>query len=217
MSSKRPKSTRIRVLFAFAKAANGDITSLGEAVLKGMTGNVAYATSPVDLTVLKTDLDNFTVAIGAALDGGKKAVAELHRQRVALIKKLRLLTHYVEAACNDDMTTFLSSGFHPAPPTVHVPPQPLPPASITKIDQGNSGQVMVTIGLVPKSYSYELRYAPLGAGGTPGTWTSEAVATIKTAAAINGLTPGTTYAFQVRALGRLGFTDWSNSFNKMST
>jgi len=28
---------------------------------------------------------------------------------------------------------------------------------------------------------------------------------------ISNLTPGATYAFQVRALGRLGYTDWSDS------
>src|SRR2546430_12240801 len=33
----------------------------------------------------------------------------------------------------------------------------------------------------------------------------------KTAASINGLTPGTTYAIQVRAYGLLGHTEWSDS------
>ena len=33
---------------------------------------------------------------------------------------------------------------------------------------------------------------------------------------INGLTPGTTYLFQVRALGRSGYTDWSDSATRMS-
>jgi len=34
---------------------------------------------------------------------------------------------------------------------------------------------------------------------------------------VNGLTPGTTYVFQVRALGRLGYTDWSGTVTRMST
>jgi len=33
---------------------------------------------------------------------------------------------------------------------------------------------------------------------------------------VDGLTPGATYAFQVRARGRLGFTDWSDSVTRMS-
>ena len=34
-------------------------------------------------------------------------------------------------------------------------------------------------------------------------------------ARVEGLMPGTTYAFQVRALGRLGYTDWSDSTTRM--
>ncbi|PYV35021.1 MAG: hypothetical protein DMG22_03825 [Acidobacteria bacterium] len=37
----------------------------------------------------------------------------------------------------------------------------------------------------------------------------------KTAASISGLTPGTTYAIQVRAYGQLGFTEWSDSATRM--
>jgi hypothetical protein len=213
----KPKAKRIRVSFDFSKAADGGLLSLGESVVKNLTGNPAFTSLPIDPAVLNTQLGRFTVAIGAALDGGKKAIAEKHSQREALVKTLRLLAHYVEAACDDDMTTFLSSGFPAAPPAVRLPPQPLPPASIRKIDQGNSGQLLVTSAPIAKSYSYELRYAPIGVGGTPGSWTTQAVAAVKSAAIINGLTPGTTYAFQVRALGRLGFTDWSDSFTKMCT
>jgi hypothetical protein len=35
-------------------------------------------------------------------------------------------------------------------------------------------------------------------------------------ASIDGLTPGTNYAIQVRALGRLGDTDWSDSATRIS-
>ncbi|PYS01324.1 MAG: hypothetical protein DMG15_06490 [Acidobacteria bacterium] len=37
----------------------------------------------------------------------------------------------------------------------------------------------------------------------------------KTAASIDGLTPGTTYAIQVRAYGALGHTEWSDSATRM--
>jgi hypothetical protein len=37
----------------------------------------------------------------------------------------------------------------------------------------------------------------------------------KTAVAINGLTPGTTYAIQVRAYGQLGYTEYSDSATRM--
>ena len=40
--------------------------------------------------------------------------------------------------------------------------------------------------------------------------------TVIRAITVTGLTPGTTYAFQMRALGRLGYTDWSDSVTRMS-
>ena len=50
--------------------------------------------------------------------------------------------------------------------------------------------------------------APLGADGKPGTW-REVGLTNPRAIPVNGLTPGTNYAFQLRALGVLGYGDWS--------
>jgi hypothetical protein len=40
---------------------------------------------------------------------------------------------------------------------------------------------------------------------------------VKVPFAVNGLTPGTTYAFQVRVRGPLGYTDWSDSVTFMCT
>src|SRR2546427_8469583 len=48
----------------------------------------------------------------------------------------------------------------------------------------------------------------IGADGKPGTWT-EVGLTNPRAIPVNGLTPGTNYAFQLRALGVLGYGDWS--------
>ena len=40
---------------------------------------------------------------------------------------------------------------------------------------------------------------------------------VKTATTVTGLTPGTMYAFQARALLNAGFTDWSDSVTFMCT
>jgi Fibronectin type III domain len=64
--------------------------------------------------------------------------------------------------------------------------------------------------------SYTLRYAAIGADGKTAPWTELPPFSNTRSVSVNGLTPGTTYAFQVRALGRLGYTDWSDSFTRMS-
>jgi len=208
------KASLIRASLGFSRASDADVISRSHAVLAGMTNNPAYDHPPVDLAVFKTAVDSYSAAIAAALDGSKKAMSERKKQRAAVIKMLRQLGHFVEATCNEDMATFMSSGFEAAL-TTRTPSQPLPQPSIEKIDQGKTGQFRVTTRAIRKALSYELQYAALGPGGTPGTWTTITLTSARPAATVDGLTPGTTYAFRVRALGKLGHTDWSDSATRM--
>jgi hypothetical protein len=41
-------------------------------------------------------------------------------------------------------------------------------------------------------------------------------ATTKPPTAVNNLTPGTSYTFQVRAFGKLGYSDWSAAVERAS-
>ena len=171
---------------------------------------------PVDLATLKTNIESFSALIAESLDGSKKVIAEKNKQRQVVITTLRLLGRYVEGACKNDMAIFQTSGFEPASTTKVV----LPPLSekIRKIEHGaNSGQIAVWVKAVPDAVSYELRFAAIGNGGTPSAWTNVPVAIVKTPTIVNGLTPGTTYTFQARALAKDGYTDWSDSLTFICT
>ncbi len=184
-----PRTQRLRVQSGFQKAADAVILSRGPLIVNGLTGNPAFPNPPIDPVSLKTALDRFSVAIGDAQDGGKRAIVEKRRQRDEIIRMLRVLGHYVEAECKDEMTTLLSSGFDPLI-VRRAGPQPLAPASIRRIDQGNSGQLRVRIKSVPKAQSYELRYAALGANGPEGDWTFQPITAVLTPTSCSGLTPG---------------------------
>ncbi len=210
------KTHRIRASFAFTKAADAVVVARGQAVLKGMTDNPILNTPPIDPSSLKTALDDFVIGIGDAEDGGKRARAERRRLREEVIRMLRILGHYAEAACNEDPITFMSSGFELLT-FACTAAQPVEPGAIRKIVQGVTGQLLVKVNSVPKAWSYELRYASLDAAGAPGPWTSQPITAISAPTPCNGLTPGAIYSFQVRALGRLGFSDWSHTVTKMCT
>jgi len=61
-----------------------------------------------------------------------------------------------------------------------------------------------------------LRYGTTGAAGAaPAVWSTLMSRNARTAVPIDGLTPGTTYAVQVRAYGQLGYTEWSASATRM--
>src|SRR5207244_4927173 len=130
-------------------------------------------------------------------------------------RPIKHLATYVELNGKDDMNIFLSSGFQPRS-SARTPAQPLDQPTILKIDQGPTAQLLASIKPVRKAKSYELRYGAVGAGGAaPAAWSTLMVPNAKSAVPIKGLTPGTTYAIQVRACGLLGYTEYSDSVTRM--
>ena len=216
-TTKKLKLNIIKPVLGVTGILDADLVPRLNAVHDGMLNNPAYSTPPVDMAGFKAAIDAYSAAIAAALDGGKAAIAARDKRRADAVILFRLLGHYVEGACKGDLTTFLSSGFVAASTGQRTPAQPLPAPSIVSVDQGNSGQLTVTVKAVPKARSYDLRYAPVPASGAAINWTTIALATVKPSAVVNNLTPGGTYTFQIRALGKLGFSDWSASVDKMST
>ena len=66
-------STQLRVLLGFTNAPDHQLEETAGAVIKGLTGNAAYPTPPVQLPAVQTALTNFSAAIAA-----KRKVARRH-------------------------------------------------------------------------------------------------------------------------------------------
>jgi len=205
----------IRPVTGFRSMDDPTLEAQGNSVQKGMAASVlAFPTPSVDLTVLATAMSTFAADIAAATDGGKKAITAKNKQREVIILMLKQLAAYVEATCNNDMAIFTSSGFQ-AVSTVKTPAQEVAPATIKKVDQGITGTLLVLIAVLVGAKTYDLRSAPVTAG-IPGTWTTVTLTSVKKTVPVTNLTPGTIYAFQVRALGTLGYTNWSDSVTRMA-
>ena len=218
MSKSKTISKVIKPLENYDRAVDGEIITRATSVLTGLTGNTNFANPPVDLPTFKANIDSFSTLVSESADGSKKVIAEKKKQRTVVIKNLKLLGRYVEVTCKEDMAIFKSSGFDPAASGAKAPPQPLPTPAVKKVDHGaTSGQLLVTAKAVRGGKTYDLRYAAITSTTPPTTWTTEPMPTAKSPLAVNGLTPGTTYAFQVRARGKLGYTDWSDSVTFMCT
>jgi len=201
---------KLKAVLGFKGVSDADFVTQLQTVYKDMNGNLNFSNPPVDMTAFKSGIDTLAVLVTDAADGGKKAIAAKNKQRAVMVKQVTLLGHFVEAVCNDDPAVFSTSGFVLAP-TQRVPPQPLPAASLEWIDRGPvTGAVDVKVKGLPKALSYNLQYGVVANPGTlPTSWTTLTLPGSKKLT-ISNLTPGATYAFQVRALGRLGYTDWSN-------
>src|SRR5712691_9658776 len=141
----KTKLNVIKPFLAITDLPDGDVLHRLISVHDGMLNNPAYTTPPVDMAGFKAVIDAYTTAAAAALqDGGKKAVTERDKRRAEAIYMYRLLGHYVEAASKNDMNTFVSSGFQAAPRGQKTPPQPVATPIIVSVDQGNTGQFLVT-------------------------------------------------------------------------
>jgi hypothetical protein len=214
----KPKVTPIKVSLTFVKAVPADLYTFAGSVYSGMNGNAAYSNPPVDMPTFKTAIDTFDTLLAAALDGSKKVLTQRNHQGEALIKILRQLAHYVEAACKDDVTIFSSSGFQ-AVSKVRTATPPLS-QSIRKITEGpNSGVLLVWLLAVAGALSYDVRWAPVTTGSSATVapaWTSSLVASSHPPATVSNLTPGTVYQFEVRVLSKTGWSDWGGNATRMA-
>jgi hypothetical protein len=205
---------RIRPQLNFTGLLASDVAARALAVVFALIGNVAFPKPPVDLEAFKTLVMDFIAAISAAtLDGGKNAIATRDKLRLEVSDKLRDIGHYVES-CNPDLPTFLTSGFLPVSGRSKIAADNLPQPSAVRLDQGVSGELLVTVQSIEKARQYELRCAEIGPEG-PQAWQHFHFATTKDFSSVQNLTPGKTYAFQVRVFGKNGYSDWSDSVSRM--
>ena len=182
-----------------------------------MDGNPKLPEPPVKIFDFKLSLEIFIAAVTVAQDGGKKAIAERNKQRRAFIRMMNKQADYVEEVAGTDVTVVVNAGFQVLGGP--VPAQELNQPTIDKIVQKHMGQQQVFLASIAGARIYQVCYGIAGPGGTPPlSWIATLdLASPRPAPVISGLTPGTVYAFQVRAFGRLGWTKWSELVTKMST
>src|SRR5919108_6611401 len=97
----------IKAVLDFTKKKPEQLLAQGYTILKALTGNVNFPNLPVDLAVFKTLLDTFSVAIGDANDGSKKAITHRNHIGSEIVQTLRMVAFYVELNCKGDMNIFL--------------------------------------------------------------------------------------------------------------
>ena len=207
--------SQLRVLLGFTNAPDHSLEETTGAILDNLYGNPAYPSPPVTKAATQAALTAFTAAIAAQAQGGTAATAEKNNQRDALVDLLRQLASYVQDTAGNDLAKLLGSGFDAV--STNRAQAELEKPAIRALDNGNSGQLLVRVGPVKNAKCYEVRHAALGAGGAPGPWQSSGLFTTSRSMSLNGLTPGTNYTVQVRAIGgSTGYSDWSDPVSHMS-
>ncbi len=205
---------RVRIADRFKKQSAEQLITMAGAVIAGLTNNPAFPTPTVDLKAVQAAADDLNAALAAQAHGGMASTAEKNNKQEALIVLLRKLKHYVEDNSGNDLAVLLSSGFQSAATTRNR--SPLANPSILAVDLGNSTELAVKVTPITRAKCYEVRMATVGAGNVPGSWQTAGLFTNSKSMTIAGLVPGTTYVFQVRAIGgSTGYSDWSNPVSRM--
>src|SRR5712671_1947011 len=112
MSQNTTKAKPIKALGGYNKKSPTENLASANAVHSGIfTDPADYPTPPIDELTFKGAIDTLSAKITAALDGGKKAIADRNHQEQVVIKMMRQLGRYAEEASRDNLPTFLKSGF----------------------------------------------------------------------------------------------------------
>jgi hypothetical protein len=211
----KKKTPKLAISHNFSRTKVPDLLTKAQKIMTNITAAAAtFPNPPVTMAQIQTEITALTASSAAATDGSKKDIALRNKDHHTLEQDLTLLGAYIVKIANGDPAIIAVSGFTAAPPRVHTVPQPLAKPVVDSVTQGNSGQALVQLTPISKAKSYEIQSAPM-VNGVPGTWTTTTVTAAKRPVSITPLIPGTTYAFRVRALGALGYTDYSDSATRM--
>jgi len=203
---------QIRVSLGFARESEHELEETAGEVIDGMTGNADFPTPPITMLELQTFLTAFTAALAAQAQGGTAATAWKDQKMEELITALRKLANYVQDKSGNDLAKMLSSGFEAV--TGERTRSPLLQPEAVRVENGNSGELIMKVPPVKNAKAYEVRYSTAAA---PAVWVMGGLFTGARAMRVTGLTPGTMYTLQVRAIGgTTGYSDWSDPISHMS-
>jgi hypothetical protein len=208
-----PVYRELRAKRGYTKIPHHDFLVVLRRLYNGLLNNRYFLRPIVDLAVFKAKIDEYAAAITATMGGAKLAFAERDSLRHEAMGMYLLLAAYVEHESHNDPNIFETSGLE-AQPNKQVAHKPLDRPLNPKVAHGYySGEILVWMPTsLRKISSCDLRYVPCDDQGAPtGEWTEMMVGSFLRPTTVKNLKPGTRYAFQIRSLGRLGQTDWSDS------
>ena len=200
----------IKVSLGFARLSDGDLDNFAQGVIDAITGNATYPTPPVTIINLQAATDDFTAKLAASQTGGQADTAAKNNSRQALLGDLRQVASYVQIRCNNDLNLLLTSGFEAQ--STNRASTPLEQPQGLAIKNFHTGTLIAGVGPVKNTSMYEGRIK-----GPTGDWLPPVFSGDSQHLRFTGLTPGTTYTIQVRALGgSTGQSDWSDPSSHMS-
>jgi hypothetical protein len=217
-----PKPKVIKAKLGYGHQAAQDVLTAALNVYNNFFSSTFFTAAagasapPVDQATMKAANDTLQSAIAAAAGGGRQAITAKNHAKDAVVTILDLLATFVSVSSKGDMNAFVSSGFTPKS-TAKTKTPPVSESMKKIIPAALTGQMLVYLMKFPGAKSYLIQWGVPGPGGSlPTTWSNMPVASIKTPATVTGLTPGTTYVFQARAVTQDGYSNWGDPIARIA-
>jgi hypothetical protein len=155
-------------------------------------------------------LTDYETAVVTASGGDKAAIADRKEKRAIVEQILAAWAPYLELVAKDagTITILENSGYDLRQPSQPVP-QPLPAPVLTVFRNGYSGQIHGRAPGIVGASAYEGQLCT-GTNTDEANWRPGFVTKAPSKLKWDGLTPGQMYSFRLRALGRDGWSPWSD-------
>lgn len=208
---------QVRVFLGFASASDHVLEETAGHLLLGLydAASAMFPSPPVTKAAFQAALTAFTDAVAARTQGGTAATAARAVARDTLTGLMRQLALYVQTIILpmspvDALAALLSSGFDAV--STSRAQHPLAKASMSDIENVGRGCLQLRLAPVANARNYEVQYKM-----DTGNWVSAGLFQSTRRLVVSGLTPGTNYTFQARAVGgSTGYGDWSDPVSHMS-
>src|ERR1051326_8042575 len=193
----------------FGTKANTIVTSMTTAPMTTLVPDPLPAPVPTRVAA-QTALTDYTAAVVTASSGDKAAIADRKVKRGIVEQILAAWAQYLELVAKDadDITILENSGYDVRQPIQPVP-QPLPAPVLTVSRNGYSGEIHGKTKAITGAMGYEGQVC----NGNPtdeANWRTSFFSSGSSKLKWDGLTPGQVYSFRLRALGRDGWSPWSD-------
>jgi hypothetical protein len=192
-----------RISYSFVQLPDMAIADYTDTIVIALTGNAGFPALPVSLTVIGTQKTDYLTKLTATAQGGTLATIAKNDARDVLITSLRQTAAYVQSVASQDLQLLVSSGFQPV--STNRAQAPLDTPLVLDIDNSVTTLLILRMQPVVNARSYQVQYK----SGT-GDWVAAGTFTQARRIVVSGLTPGTVYTVQARAVGgSTGYSVWS--------
>jgi hypothetical protein len=204
------KTNKASALLNFKIASDDKVKTLSQNVVLQMTKNANFPQPTVNIETFSITVKTYVDSMVPKSKSSSDTAAIKNQNKALVVADLVLLRNYVNAVSNGDRVMLMTSGFDITPENKLKPAPNTIPTNINVKSGNYSGTAQLSCDPQVAAVIYEAR-AKTGEEN----WTEPAASTKSKKVILKGLVAGKMYQFQMRTMGNVDYSEWSNSISMM--